>query len=69
MVVSVSWQCSVLVLQLQRCSQRCWFEFCDFLFEGLLLVYIAYPCRFATSALVFTSQILVFEKVSYNIIL
>ena len=60
---------SVHVLQFQRCSQTCWLGFCAFAFEGFLLVYIAYPCRFATNALLFTSKILVFEKVSYNIAL
>ena len=37
-------------LQLQGCSQRCYFRFCGFAFEDLLLVYIAiaYPLICAT---------------------
>ena len=69
-VASVSWHTTPMSLwqsselQLQRCSQKCCFGFCVFGFEGLLLVYIAHPWRFATIVLVFVSKILVFEKES-----
>ena len=42
-------------LQLQRCSQKYCFEFWEFGFEGLLLVYVAYPWIFATIDSVFVS--------------
>ena len=42
-------------------SQKLCFGFCAFSFEGLLLVYMVRPWRFATADLVFVSKILVFE--------
>lgn len=48
-------------IQLQKCSQRPCFRFCVFGFEGLLLVYIAYPRRFTKTDVLFADKILFFE--------
>ena len=48
-------------LHLQRFPQKSCFGFCAFCFEGLLLVYTAYPLRYETIDLLFINKILVFE--------